>query len=317
MFYPKLRNLILILIVCLLPIKSALADLQKGKDAYERGDYETAIKEWLPLAKGGNAEAQYELSLVYSYRFAIHKAAVKWLHKSAEQDYAEAQTTLGYWYRMGRGVVQDNEEAVKWHLKAAKQGSLFSQYDLGAIYESGEGTVRDYSQARKWYRKAAEQENNYDFPHARVTWAQHRLGEMYESGKGGSKSNREASKWYRKAAERGYYVAQIDLGRMYETGKYETLEGTVQNYNEGSKWYRKATESRDSFNGQAFWDLAKMYDEGEKVIQDYARAHMWYNLAVAQGYTLGQVYRNILAEKMTPAQIAEAQRLAREWQKRE
>jgi TPR repeat protein len=231
MFYPKLRNLILILIVCLLPIKSALADLQKGKDAYERGDYETAIKEWLPLAKGGNAEAQYELSLVYSYRFAIHKAAVKWLHKSAEQDYAEAQTTLGYWYRMGRGVVQDNEEAVKWHLKAAKQGSLFSQYDLGAIYESGEGTVRDYSQARKWYRKA--------------------------------------------------------------------------------------TESRDSFNGQAFWDLAKMYDEGEKVIQDYARAHMWYNLAVAQGYTLGQVYRNILAEKMTPAQIAEAQRLAREWQKRE
>ncbi len=61
-----------------------------------------------------------------------------------------------------------------------------------------------------------------------------------------------------------------------------------------------------------------MYGEGQGVPQDYVQAHMWYNLAASK-HPLGEVRnkavktRDILAEKMTPAQIAEAQKLAREW----
>ena len=49
MLYSKLRTFTFILMVFLLIIKSALADLQKGIDAYEQGDHQTAIKEFFYL----------------------------------------------------------------------------------------------------------------------------------------------------------------------------------------------------------------------------------------------------------------------------
>jgi hypothetical protein len=57
-----------------------------------------------------------------------------------------------------------------------------------------------------------------------------------------------------------------------------------------------------------------MYYNGQGVTQDYVQAHMWYNLAVSKGHENATKNRDNVAKKMTPAQIAEAQRLAREWQ---
>ena len=59
--------------------------------------------------------------------------------------------------------------------------------------------------------------------------------------------------------------------------------------------------------------LGFMYNIGQGVPQDYVQAHMWYNLAAARGYELGGKNRDLLAKKMTPADISKAQRLAREW----
>jgi uncharacterized protein len=56
-----------------------------------------------------------------------------------------------------------------------------------------------------------------------------------------------------------------------------------------------------------------MYLKGHGVIQDNIRAHMWLNIAAAKGHKVAPTTRDIIAEKMTPQQIAEAQRLAREW----
>jgi TPR repeat protein len=61
-----------------------------------------------------------------------------------------------------------------------------------------------------------------------------------------------------------------------------------------------------------------MYANGQGVPQDYVQAHMWFNLAASRSSVeLGIVEavknRGEIAEMMTPAQIAEAQRLAREW----
>ena len=53
---------------------------------------------------------------------------------------------------------------------------------------------------------------------------------------------------------------------------------------------------------------------GPGVPQDYVRAHMWFNLAAAPGYPGAAAKRDSIAANMTPAQIAEAQKLAREWQ---
>ena len=59
---------------------------------------------------------------------------------------------------------------------------------------------------------------------------------------------------------------------------------------------------------------ATMYATGKGVPQDYVRAHMWFNLSAAQGIQNAARKRDDIATRMTPAQIAEAQKLAREWQ---
>ena len=75
-------------------------------------------------------------------------------------------------------------------------------------------------------------------------------------------------------------------------------------------WYRKAAEQG---HAKAQLNLGIMYFTGRGVPQDYVQAHMWFNLSAAQGDADATKNRDIVAAKMTPAQIAEAQKLAREW----
>ena len=63
----------------------------------------------------------------------------------------------------------------------------------------------------------------------------------------------------------------------------------------------------------AQYNLGGMYLNGKGVPQDYIQAHMWSSLAAAKGNENGRINRDIIAKKMTLAQMAEAQRLAREW----
>ncbi len=108
----------------------------------------------------------------------------------------------------------------------------------------------------------------------------------------------------------GEAVAQYNLGLMYDEGK-----GVPQNYAEAIEWYRKAAEQGDAY---AQHNLGNMYGTGEGAPQDYVRAHMWLDLAVSR-FPSGNDrdsairYRDLAASRMTPDQIAEAQRLAREW----
>jgi TPR repeat protein len=76
------------------------------------------------------------------------------------------------------------------------------------------------------------------------------------------------------------------------------------------KWYRKAAEQGAA---KAQNNLGGMYGNGKGVPQDYVQAHKWYDIAGANGYELGTSNRDIAAQRMTPAQIAEAQKLAKEW----
>ena len=77
------------------------ADFQKGRDAAERGDYATALKEWTPPAEQGNATAQFNLGLMYRRGDGVprdHKTAVKWYTLAAEQGHADAEAMLGVMY---------------------------------------------------------------------------------------------------------------------------------------------------------------------------------------------------------------------------
>jgi TPR repeat protein len=66
-------------------------------------------------------------------------------------------------------------------------------------------------------------------------------------------------------------------------------------------------------DANAQYNLGVFYDNGLGVPQDKVRAYMWFNLSAAQGRESAAAFRDLIARRMTPAQIAEAQKLAREW----
>jgi TPR repeat protein len=135
--------------------------------------------------------------------------------------------------------------------------------------------------------------------------AQYDLGWSYEAGGLVPQDYAEAAKWYRQAAEQGNAYGQTALGNLYYEGW-----GVEQNYTSAANWFRKAAEQGDA-TGQ--FSLGWAYEQGDGVLQDYVLAHMWYNLAAAQGADVAAKDRDRVAAKMTSDQIAEAQRLAREW----
>ena len=107
-------------LVC--PVVPAWADYQAGMDAYNRGDYATALREWRPLAEQGDARAQFR---------------------------------LGSLYENGDGVPRDFAKARQWYEKAAAQGEAKAQFYLGIQSAFGEGGPLDLVQAHMWYSLAA------------------------------------------------------------------------------------------------------------------------------------------------------------------
>jgi TPR repeat protein len=114
---------LLLTLVLLWPVVG-LADFAAGLEAYNRGDYATAMREFRSLAEAGDAVAQ---------------------------------NFLGQMYSVGEGVPKDGAEAVQWFRKAAEQGHDISHHFLGAMYHEGVGAPKDFVQAYAWYNLAATQ----------------------------------------------------------------------------------------------------------------------------------------------------------------
>jgi TPR repeat protein len=128
--------------------------LEGGEAAYQRGDYETAVRLWRLSGDEGNVYAQFNLGLLYSSGEGVpqdYVQALIWFRKAADQGDARAQVYLGGMYRVGRGVRQDDAQAVAWFRKAANQGNLFAQADLGEMYRDGQGVPQDFVRAYMWF----------------------------------------------------------------------------------------------------------------------------------------------------------------------
>ena len=108
----------------------------------------------------------------------------------------------------------------------------------------------------------------------------------------------------RPLAEEGDARAQLSLGGMYYNG-----QGVQRDFLKAAKWTRKAAEQGYAL-AQA--NLGVLYWNGEGVPQDVVLAYMWLSLAAEQEPDAVED-RDAAASQMTPDEIAEAQRLAREW----
>ena len=155
--------------------------------------------------------------------------------------------------------------------------------------------LKDYKTAFTKFQIAAKQGNPK---------AQAELGFMYSNGEGVVQDHKEAARWYTLAAQQGNPDAQYNLGFMYSNG-----EGVVQDYKEAVRWYTLAARQGNAV-GQL--NLGFMYSTGRGVLQDFNRGHMWLNIAAIGGDKVSIKNRDIVASLMTPEQIEQAQRMARE-----
>jgi TPR repeat protein len=111
---------------------------------------------------------------------------------------------------------------------------------------------------------------------------------------------------FRQLADQGDPKAQNKLGTIYQHGW-----GVPQNYSDAVSWFRQAA---DRGNADAQNNLGFMFLYGRGVARDYVNAHLWFDLAASGGHRSAVFARDLVAAKMTPAQVAEAHKRAREWE---
>ena len=228
--------------------------LEDAQLAYYRGDYETALRLFRPLAEQGNAVAQDKLGSMYANGRGVpqdDKEAIKWYRLAAKQDDANAQANLGIMYANGRGVPHDDKEASRLYRLGAQQGNAVAQNNLGSMYQNGLGVRKDYDEAIKWFRLAAQQGEAY---------ARTNLGVMYEHGYGVPKNDKEALKWYRLAAAQGGAEAQTRLGVMYETGR-----GVPEDYVLSYMWLTVGNTASDILQTLTFAMTPAQIDLAQKM----------------------------------------------------
>jgi len=190
-----------------------------------------------------------------------------------------------------RRTVKDFKE----NKNAAAEGGKEAQNSLGLKYRDGLGVEQDFKEAVKWFEKAANQG---------VADAQNNLGIMYAEGLGVEQDFKEAVRWYQKAADQEDLLAQTNLGGMYAEGL-----GVEQDFKEAVKWFEKAA---DQGAAMAQNNLGGMYEKGLGVEENYVTAYTWVSIATFNGFEIAKEITSIIAKEMTPAQIAEAEALAKE-----
>lgn len=182
---------------------ACFAGFDEGQKAYNKGDFKSALRNWMPLAKQGDTEAEKKLA---------------WM------------------YLQGEGVPKSIQESLTWGRKAAENGDIVAQNFVGAVLKKlgMDGNRNAFKEAAIWFRKSADQ-GNVD--------GQYSLGVLFEKGYGVSKDNNEAIKWYSKAAKQGDRDAQESLERLKdvvalpkqtEAERYEEIRANgcaMSNYN--------------------------------------------------------------------------------------
>ena len=249
------------------------ADFDKGRAAYKRGDYATALLELTPLAEQGNGDAALTLASMYWFGGkgvpVDKKAMIKWYRVAAEQGNIFALSALGMNYKDGEGVPKDNVYAHMWLSIAESLGH-------NMVAETRDGIARQMSpsQIKKAKDLARECKNKKYKGCVKVSEsaeqgyadAQFELGLMYKHGAGVPKDNKEAMKWFKLAAEQGYSDAKLII----------------------------AAEKGDK---NAAFSLAGMYSGtlggGDDFPEDRGMARRYWKIAAEQGHSGAQRIMNI------------------------
>ncbi len=259
-----------------------------------------ALMQWLGLSKERADEAalQARVTSLQTALMACKQVAARWARIRREVIAASAAVflTLGFLLGVYREAIQQSFVNLGVAIGLVQRAPDADAAELA--YQKG-----NYEKAMELARPLAEQGD---------AKAQSVLGRLYWRGRGVPRDDVEAARWFRSAADKGNAAAALNLGNMYADGS-----GVPQDYAEAAKWYRRAADRGDP---QAQYNLGLAYAKGEGVQQDNVSAHAWFNISASRFAGTDGVNRNLaisnrdaVASRMTPEQIAEAQKRARDW----
>jgi TPR repeat protein len=190
----------------------------EGVSASNESDYVTVFEVSLPLAEQGNVNAQFSVGYLYKNGKGVtqdYSEAVRWFRAAAEQGHTEAQVNLGTMYVRGDGVKQNDSEGVRWFQAAAEQGHTVAEYKLGLAYSLGRGVVQDHSKSFRWHRAAAEKG---------YAAAQTSIGFKYLLGEGVIQDNIAAHKWFNIASANDDQAGREERDRLADRMSREAIE---------------------------------------------------------------------------------------------
>lgn len=180
--------------------------------------------------------------------------------------------------------------------RLAQNGNSQAMMLLGLYYADGTGVPPDAQTAVNWLSQASS---------AGEAIAQYRLGILYEGGHGLDAAPDKAAIQFSLAAKAGNLQAMYLLASAYATGS-----GVDQNAAEAAHWYQKAA----GFGlADAAYNLAGQYAQGDGVDASLPTAYKWYAIAAAAGDSDAAPHMVALTAKLSPSELADAQKAARDF----
>ena len=283
-----------------------------------------------------------------------HREAVTWFTQAAAKGYAPAQNSLGVRFEKGQGVAQNTARAAALYREAAEQRFALAQDNLSDLYANGLGVPKDIVLAHVWSSLASANGQGRALKKrvamertmtpVQLTEASTHLGTMFARGRAVAQDVKRAARYFFAAANQGYVVAQFELAECYDKGNgvtqdyqqaaswfdkaaaqghsraqtsvaymFETGQGVTKDAKRAAHWYLQAALQGDAI---AQYNLGAMMESGRGVAQDHVEALKWLNIAEVNGSNPAIESRRLVEGLMTPAQIAEAQKRASEWMKK-
>jgi TPR repeat protein len=217
-----IKSIAICLVIACAGRPCAAGPFDDGAAAYQKGDYDSALKFWLPLAERNDAKVQYLVGLMYHEGHGVaqdHSKSVEWFRKSAERGVPGAQVALGKAYMDGEGIIKDYRRAAIWFEKAARAGNTLGMMKLALLYAEGKGFPKDMKQANFWLGSAALKGD----PNA-----QYFVGLLMENGDlvtevTGPEGTRRLTGYENLAKAYAYYLASAAQGHKDAHGKVESL----------------------------------------------------------------------------------------------
>lgn len=252
--------------------QSSLAGYKEGVAFYQKGEAALAVKEFLPLAKAGDATAQVMLAqILFNGGKGVPKDAregMQWVRRAAEGNNRDAQVFLAQTlYAGNHGEPKNETEAVKWFERAANAGDKRAMMAFAQMQIYGSGVAANPAGAVPYLEKLAQGGD---------VAAHSMLGAMAVQGSGMARDYNRAVRHLRVATQQGDASSAFILGQLHTKGL-----GVEKNPVEG---VRLITEAANTGNYQAMLALAGLFASGEDdVRQDEAMAYKWITIVLNRG----------------------------------